>query len=100
MDDTKVAQLEALISGLLVVHQVTLNALIRQNVIGYHQVREALNEALAQVEKEGVAAHPSAVVPLRKLLHSIEILHAPHPRGVAAPAPDWSRALRDAQSLT
>jgi hypothetical protein len=41
MDDKKVAQLEALISGLLVVQQVTLNALIRNNAIGYPQLREA-----------------------------------------------------------
>jgi hypothetical protein len=100
MDDKKVAQLEALISGLLVVQQVTLNALIRNNAIGYPQLREALKEALEQVEKPGVVAHAAAVTPLRKALHSIDILNAPHGRDAPTTAPDWSRAMRDAQSLT
>ena len=100
MDDLKVQHLEALISGLLVMQQVTLDALIRQNAIGYHQVRQALSEALAQIEKPGVAAHPSAVAPLKKMLHSIDILHAPHKREAPTTAPDWSRAMRDAQWLS
>jgi hypothetical protein len=100
MDDSKVKQLEALISGLLVVQQVTLDALIRHNAVGYGQVHDALKDAVAQIEKSGAVAHSGAVVPLKKLLHSIDILHAPHSRDALTTAPDWPRAMRDALSLT
>ena len=95
MDDAKVRRLEATVAGLLVAQQVIIDALINHNAIGYPQLHKALSDAetqLGEIEGEVGAA---ALLPLRKLLHSLDILHAPHARQEKTPHPSWTQAMRD-----
>ena len=99
MDKTKEQRLEWLLAGMLVTQQVVLDALIREGAIGYHQLREALLDAEGQIEKSGDADAEHALAPLRKVLHAIDTLHAPHAKEAATPERDWALSLRDAKAL-
>ena len=99
MDRTKEQRLETLLAGMLVAQQVVLDALIREGAIGYHQLRETLLDAESQLSARGNEDAALAIEPLRKVLHAIDTLHAPHSKESATPARDWKRSLRDAQAL-
>ena len=95
MDEAKERRYEALLMGLMASQQVVLDALIRDSAIGYHQVREALENAVVQLEAAEPEVDPICLLPFTKLLASINALHAPHPPGAETRSPDWVRVVRE-----
>lgn len=100
MSEDRLEKLARMVAGLIVTQQALADALIRHEALGYHQLHEALADAEEQLANLEGEIGSETVIPIRKTLHAIEALHAPHQREERTPAPDWQAAIRDALERT
>lgn len=68
------------IDGLALTQSILIEALLRYDAIGYHQLKDTLAEALGALAASGRVAEPS-LRPLRRLLERLELTHGPLDRG-------------------
>ncbi|MDP6704781.1 MAG: hypothetical protein QF893_00440 [Alphaproteobacteria bacterium] len=87
--------LEAMVRGLMLVQQVTLEALVRHDAMGYPQARETLAQALAALEAAG-DVEAAALLPLRAALETLDQVHHPRDPGDPPKPIDWVERLRRA----
>jgi len=81
-------------AGLLLAQQVVLEALVRHDAIGYHQLHETLQQALQQLQARGEVP-PSVLAPLQQVLAALDRQHRPRPAGEPPEAIDWTDWLRE-----
>lgn len=82
-----------LLAGVVLLQQVILELLIRQDAVGYPQAREFL----ASVENrlaQGAGLAPDLLRPLRSAIDVMDELHRPLGPGERPRAPDWLDHLR------
>ncbi|WP_162915141.1 hypothetical protein [Desertibaculum subflavum] len=82
------SELKSLLSGLLLSQQVMIEMLVRNDAIGYHQARAALDDALGALRKP-----PAALRPLERALALLDDLHRPLGSGERPHAADWKAEL-------
>lgn len=93
MTERPVATRESELQGLLLGQHVLVEALVRHDAIGYHQLRQTLQEALAALAAS-TEVDEGALRPLRQLLESLDSRHRPVPPGEGRPPTDWLQVLR------
>jgi|GEM_PF-4892455 len=80
-------------AGLMLAQQVLLEALVRHDAVGYHQLRETMQQALEQLQARGET--PAAVLqPLQQMLAALDRQHRPRDPGEPRTALDWTDWLR------
>lgn len=84
---------KALIAGLILSQQVLLEALVRQDAIGYHQVRTTLDDAMQAIEPVA-GERPGAGLALRTMLDVLDDQHRPLGPEEKPHAVDWAERLR------
>lgn len=89
---SQVSELKSLISGLLLSQQVMIEMLVRNDAIGYHQARAALDDALGALRKPP-SAPAAALRPLERALALLDDLHRPLGSGERPHAADWKAEL-------
>jgi hypothetical protein len=93
MSETNDQAIRPLLAGVVLLQQIILELLIRQDAIGYHQAREFLVSAAGVFEQaRGIPAE--AVKPLRAAIDMLDDLHRPLPAGEHPHAPNWLDQLR------
>lgn len=98
MADRSHSTMEQRIIGLLLTQQVLVEALVQHDAVGYHQLRETLNDVQGQLD--GVADVPAeTLAPLKQLIATLEARHSPRPAGQPPHAIDWAAWLKDAAAL-
>ena len=93
MTDANERELRSLVSGLMLSQQVLLEALLRHDAIGYHQLRETLADALAALESAG-DVDAQALRPLHLQLELMDATHQPRRPEEKRPVLDWQDVLR------
>ena len=93
MTETTDPELRSLISGLMLSQQVLLEALLRHDAIGYHQLRETFADALANLETSEVAKEV-ALRPLRQQLELMNAMHQPVRLDEKRPSVNWQDVLQ------
>lgn len=93
MSDLASDEAKALIAGLILSQQVLLEALVRQDAIGYHQVRKTLDDA-AQAIGPLAEDKPEAGLALRTMLDVLDDQHRPLGPEEKPHAVDWAARLR------
>lgn len=78
--------------GLLLAQYALLEALVRHDGIGYHQLRETLADALTSLTDSGDASQ-AVLHPLRRLLAILDELHEPARPGERPRQLDWQHVL-------
>lgn len=82
-----------LLAGVVLLQQMILELLIRQDSIGYHQAREFLAQAAAAFDRtRGVP--PETLKPLRAAIDMLDDLHRPLGPDEQPHAPNWLDQLR------
>jgi hypothetical protein len=93
MDDSEIQNAKALVAGLLLSQQVLVEALVRQDAIGYHQLRETLAAAVEALEPLA-ASTPGAGVALAAMLDVLDEQHRPLGPDERPHAVDWGERLQ------
>jgi len=86
------------ITGLLLAQYALLEAMVRHDAIGYHQVRETLADALATLTASKQVGEP-VLRPLRQLLTMLDELHKPANLKEGRPRLDWQRVLEHCAAI-
>lgn len=92
MTEMNESEVHAQLAGVLPAQYVLLEALVRHDAIGYHQLRETLADALETLTASGRASRPT-LQPLRRLLASLDELHKPADPTESRPRLDWLQVL-------
>lgn len=93
---SQISELKSLVSGLLLSQQVLIEMLVRNDAIGYHQARAALDDALGILRKSP-SAPLAALRPLERALGLLDELHRPLGVGERPRAVDWRAELQRIQ---
>lgn len=93
---SQTSELKSLVSGLLLSQEVLIEMLVRNDAIGYHQTRAALQAALAAL-REPPAPPLAAIWPLERALTLLDDLHRPLGSGERPHAVDWKAELQRIQ---
>lgn len=89
--------LASMVTGLMLAQAALVEALVRHDAIAYHQVRQTLGEAAAALGAEA-GAEEAELLPLNRLLETLDRTHAPLDPDAGRPRLDWRRVLADCRA--
>ncbi len=89
MEDPADQEIVSLLRGLLLSQEVIVEALLSHDTIGFHQLKQSLEEALTALEATEQKIDPAALVPLERLLSLVERLHGPRAPGQTREKANW-----------